>query len=151
MEKQTPKIAEIKVSYHPQMADKPTIIRSIDAYMLFMEHFPKDTISLQEMVYAMYLNRANKVIGITAISLGGITGTVADVRLILSIALKTAATGVILAHNHPSGSLNPSRADIELTKKLKEAANYMEIDLLDHLILAPVEGRYYSLVDNNEI
>ena len=76
-------------------------------------------------------------------STGGITGTVVDIRLLLSVALKTAATGIILAHNHPSGNLKPSEADKELTSKIKKASEYMDIKLLDHLIIAP-EGKYLS-------
>jgi DNA repair protein RadC len=69
-------------------------------------------------------------------STGGITGTVVDIRLLLSVALKTAATGIILAHNHPSGNLKPSEADKELTNKIKKASEYMDIKLLDHLIIS---------------
>jgi DNA repair protein RadC len=147
MKKQTTTIAEISVNYNPSNADKPTIICSIDAYVLFLDFFPKETISLQESFVAMYLNRANRVIGIYLASTGGITGTVADVRLILSVALKTAATGIMLAHNHPSGSLKPSGADIELTNKIKEAAKFMDINVLDRMILSPEDGKYYSFAD----
>jgi DNA repair protein RadC len=66
----------------------------------------------------------------------GITGTVVDIRLLLSVALKTAATGIILAHNHPSGNLKPSEADKELTNKIKKASEYTDIKLLDHLIIS---------------
>ncbi len=92
---------------------------------------------------AMYLNRSNRVIGVYHMSTGGITGTVVDIRLLLSVALKTAATGIILAHNHPSGNLKPSEADKELTNKIKKASEYMDIKLLDHLIIAQ-EGKYFS-------
>ena len=95
----------------------------------------------------MYLNRSNRVLGVYPVSLGGITGTIADIRLILSVALKIVATCIVLAHNHPSGSLKPSRADIELTSKIKEAAKYMHITLMDHLILSPEEDQYLSFAD----
>ena len=93
-----------------------------------------------------YLNRANRLIGIYELSKGGITGTVADPRLVLSVALKCAATGIILAHNHPSGNLQTSTADEEITKKIKKACEYLDIKLLDHLIIVP-EGKYLSFTE----
>jgi DNA repair protein RadC len=78
-------------------------------------------------------------------TIGGIFATIADVRIIFATALKCVATGLILAHNHPSGSLQPSKADRELTKKIKEVGKFLDIQLLDHLIITP-EG-YYSFAD----
>ena len=83
------------------------------------------------------------------LSKGGITGTIADVRLILSVALKTLATGLILAHNHPSGNLKPSEADIQLTQKVKDAAKLMDIEVLDHMILS--SNGYFSFTDDGII
>ena len=85
------------------------------------------------------------MIGSYQLSKGGITGTIADVRLILSVALKTLATGLILAHNHPSGNLKPSEADIQLTQKVKDAAKLLDIEVMDHIIISS-EG-YYSFMD----
>ena len=82
--------------------------------------------------------------------MGGITGTVADIRLILAVALKSAATGIVLAHNHPSGNVKPSAADLELTKKIKDAAAVMDIRLLDHIIISPW-GEYFSFADEGMI
>lgn len=140
-------IAEIKVSYVPAKSEKPKISSSMDALKIFQDFFPSDTIQLQEHFMVMYLNQANKVIGIYPVSIGGITGTVADTRLILGVALKTAAVGIILAHNHPSGNLKPSRVDEDLTRRIKEAAQYMDIKVLDHLIMGPVDDGYYSFAD----
>ena len=95
------------------------------------------------------LNRASKVIVSYQLSKGGITGTIADVRLILSVALKTLATGLILAHNHPSGNLKPSEADIQLTQKVKDAAKLMDIEVLDHMILS--SNGYFSFTDDGII
>jgi DNA repair protein RadC len=81
---------------------------------------PAKTISLQERFVAMYLNRSNRVIGVYSLSVGGITGTVVDIRLLLSVALKIAATGMIMCHNHPSGNMQPSAADKTLPKRLKK-------------------------------
>lgn len=139
-------VAEIQVSYRPTAVNKQTVTDSHDAFTILREFFSPDTIALQEQVYALYLNNANQVLGVYGASLGGITGTVCDIRLILSVALRVAATGVIICHNHPSGTLKPSRQDEELTRKLREAAKFMDIKLLDHLILSP-DGSYYSFAD----
>lgn len=97
----------------------------------------------------MLLNRANKVPGIAQISQGGISGTVTDVRIILQYTLKANATGIILCHNHTSGNVHPSEADIMITSKLKEAAMIHDVTLLDHLILT--NDGYYSLADSGYI
>ena len=98
-----------------------------------------------EVFAILFLNRANKVNHFEIISEGGITGTVADPRVILRKALEEDAVNIILCHNHPSGSLKPSRADEELTKKIKEAARFFDITVLDHLIVS--EAGYYSFAD----
>lgn len=140
------KISEITVQYKPAKANRPKIISSSEALSIIRSFFSEDTIELQEQFIAMYLNRANRVIGVYKVSVGGITGTVADPRLILSVALKSAATSIILAHNHPSGNLKPSRADLELTTKIKTAAQLMDITVLDHLIVTSDEG-FLSFAD----
>ena len=140
------KVAEITVSYKPCKAHKPLIKSSDDAYFHLLKFFPEDTIALYETFVVGYLNRVNRLIGIYELSKGGITGTVADPRLILSVALKCAATGIILAHNHPSGNLQPSIADKEITQKIKNACEYLDIKLLDHLIIVP-EGKYFSFTE----
>ena len=142
----TETLSEIHVSYKPGLCSSTTTINnSQNAYEIFKSLFPADTISLQEQFVVLYLNRANKVIGSYQLSKGGITGTIADVRLILSVALKTLATGLILAHNHPSGNLKPSEADIQLTQKVKDAAKLMDIEVLDHMILS--SNGYFSFTD----
>jgi DNA repair protein RadC len=151
MEKTNNKVTEISVSYTPSKAEKPAIASSADAYAMFLEFFPKDTIALQEHFMVMYLNHSNKVLGIYPVSSGGMTGTVADIRLILAVALKTAATGILLAHNHPSGNIKPSRTDIALTVKVREAAKLMDIKLMDHFIISPQKGTYYSFADEGEL
>lgn len=145
----TETLSEIHVSYKPGLSSSKTINNSKEAFEILKSLFPADTMSLQEQFVVLYLNRANKVIGSYQLSKGGLTGTVADVRLILSVALKTLATGLIIAHNHPSGNLTPSEADIHLTKKVKKAAMYMDIEVLDHMILS-CEG-YYSFTDERNI
>lgn len=98
-----------------------------------------------EVFAVLFLNRANKINHFEIVSEGGITGTVADPRIILRKALEEDAVSIILCHNHPSGSLKPSRADEELTKKIKEAARYFDITVLDHLIVS--ETGYFSFAD----
>jgi DNA repair protein RadC len=136
-------LAEITVSYRPTRTHKPVITSSLDAYNHLKSFFPEDTIALHETFVVGYLNRSNRLIGVYILSKGGITGTVADPRLVLSVALKTAATGIILVHNHPSGSLQASEADKDITQKIKKGGELLDIKLLDHLILVP-EGKYLS-------
>jgi DNA repair protein RadC len=132
-----PGVAEISVSYKPSKAHKPLIKSSEDVYFHLLKFFPEDTIALHETFVVGYLNRANKLIGVYEVSKGGMTSTVVDIRLILSVALKSAATGIILAHNHPSGNLQPSDADKKMTGRINEACKLMDIKLLDHLIFSP--------------
>jgi len=93
----------------------------------------------------LFLNRANKIISFQIISTGGLTGTVADPRVILKKAIEQEATSIVLSHNHPSGSLKPSRADEELTQKIRLAATYLDIKVVDHIIVSD-EG-YFSFAD----
>lgn len=98
-----------------------------------------------EEFWIIYLNNSNKVIQKNQLSKGGITGTLVDVRLALKTALEVSATGIILAHNHPSGTLKPSEADKQITNKLKTAAQSLDIKVLDHLIIT--EKAYFSFAD----
>jgi DNA repair protein RadC len=98
-----------------------------------------------EVFYIILLNRANKIMGNQLISTGGISGTVVDARLIFKYAIEKLASYIILVHNHPSGNLRPSDADIKLTQNLKSAGKFMEIPVLDHLILS--NTAYFSFAD----
>jgi len=102
-----------------------------------------------EEFWIIYLNNSNKIIQKNQLSKGGITGTLVDVRLVLKTALEVGATGLILAHNHPSGTLKPSDADKQITNKLKLAAQNLDIKVLDHLIIT--ENAYFSFADENLI
>jgi len=102
-----------------------------------------------EIFAVVFLNRANRIIHFEVVSSGGITGTVADPRIILKKALEEEAVGLILCHNHPSGNLRPSRADEELTIKIREAARFFDIRVLDHVIVSH-EG-YFSFADEGMI
>lgn len=125
-----------------ELPEKPVIRGSRDTHGYI---YPYLASLPHEEFYVLYLNRANKVICHKQISSGGISGTVADVRIILRHALEQLASHIIAVHNHPSGNLKPSDADIRLTRQLKEAAKLMDIHLLDHLIIA--EKSYYSFAD----
>ena len=140
------RVAEISVSYRPAISCKPIVVRSQDAYALIKPFFHDDTIGVQESFMVMYLNRANRVLGIYPMATGGITGCIGDIRIILSVALKSLATSIIIAHNHPSGNLKPSRADEDITQKVKAAAALMDIRLADHIILAEGEA-FFSFAD----
>lgn len=102
-----------------------------------------------EQFWVLYLNNANKVLSKQKISDGGMTATVVDVRLILKRALELNATALILCHNHPSGTLIPSKADAVITDKIKKAAQYMDIQVLDHLIVT--DQSYFSFADQGRI
>jgi DNA repair protein RadC len=140
------RVAEIEISYHPAIkpSKRISVSSSADAERVFRRIWCKP-VELRECFYALFLNRANKVLGYYLVSVGGITGTVVDPRCIFQAALKASATGILLAYNHPSGNPTPSDADIELTRKIKEAGDILEIKLLDHIILLP-EG-YTSMAD----
>lgn len=99
-----------------------------------------------EEFWILYLNNSNKVIHKSQLSKGGITGTVVDIRLIFKTAFEHNAVSIILTHNHPSGKLLASEADVQITKKIKEASRYLEITVLDHVIIT--ENGYYSFNDN---
>ena len=149
--KEIEKVAEIKVTYRPAISAKPIIRSSLDAYQVLKEFFEENTIGLQEQFVVLYMNRSNRVLGVFPVSKGGITGCLVDVRLILSVALTTATTGIMLAHNHPSGNLKPSRSDEEITLKIKEGCKYFDISVLDHIILSPIERQYFSFADEGLI
>lgn len=102
-----------------------------------------------EEFWILFLNRSNRVINRMKLSQGGISGTVTDVRLVMKRAIEYLASGIILCHNHPSGNLNPSESDSNITRKIKEAGNLMDIQLLDHLIISDKD--YYSFADNGLI
>lgn len=145
------KISEIKLYYKPRKTVTPRITCSEDAYKQVIKFYDKNTIALQEQFIIVYLNRANTVLGAHKLFTGGLTGTVADIRLIMGIALKSLACGIIISHNHPSGQLTPSEADRTLTSKVAKACEIMDIKLFDHIIVSPSEGSFYSFADEGEL
>ncbi len=125
-----------------EVQDKPKISSSKDAFDLL---FGDLTDLPHEEFWVLLLNRAHRVVKKKRISEGGVSGTVADPKIIFKMALEELASGIIVAHNHPSGNMTASQSDIDLTKKLKEAGKFLEIQLLDHLILCG--QKYFSFAD----
>jgi DNA repair protein RadC len=122
--------------------EKPLVKDSKTAFILFQKELGDLN---YENFCVLLLNRANKVLKTVRISDGGITGTVVDQRKVFKVALDNNATSIILGHNHPSGQLTPSTADIELTKKMKAAGETLDLPVLDHIIVG--DGNYYSFAD----
>lgn len=125
---------------------RPKIGGSQDA---FSEIYPVMADLPHEEFWLILLNRANEVITKNNLSKGGVSGTVVDAKIIFKMATEHLASAIILVHNHPSGNLRPSQADISLTNKLKEAGNILEIPVLDHLIIG--NGKYYSFKDEGRL
>ena len=142
------KVNEISIKYQGnfKISQAPKISSSVNAAELLYNTWNKDQIGLKETFKVMLLNNANKVKGIFEVSTGGITGTLVDLRILFAVILKSLSCGVILAHNHPSGTLQPSEADKRLTQKIIKAAELLDIKVLDHLILTP-DGNYVSFAD----
>ena len=143
--------SEIYIKYEPKVRplSRPKIQSPEDAYLQCLYFLGLDNLTIKEEAVVLFLNRGNRVLGGYKVSSGGITATVVDIRIILAIALKCLASGIILAHTHPSGEINPSHADKVLTLKLKEASKMMDISLLDHLIIT--SESYYSFADEGVI
>ena len=117
----------------------------------YIRQFYADDIEIFESMFILLLNNANMTIGYAKISQGGITGTLVDVKIVCKYALDSLAMGIILAHNHPSGTLRPSEADKSITQKVKQALDLIDVKILDHIILAPgtdlFENPYFSFAD----
>jgi len=143
------KVAEIEVSYSSSNDEIVKITKSQDAYDLVLTHWNLNTIELQEEVKLILLNRANIVLGIHNLSKGGISQSIVDIKLVLSIALKCNASSIIMAHNHPSGNLKYSKSDKNITSKLKESCRIVDLVLFDHLIIT--KNGYYSFADENNL
>ncbi|MFP4059617.1 MAG: RadC family protein [Bacteroidales bacterium] len=140
-------IAEVKISYSTNIKanERLQIKCSGDAYEIFASNWNK-SIEHTETMMLLILNRANRVLGITTLSQGGTAGCLVDVKIIMQYAIKANATSMVLAHNHPSGSRQPSDADLKITRKVKSACEILDLSLLDHIILTPFDG-YTSFAD----
>lgn len=142
-------VAEISVSYSTNQADKIKITNCRDTFDFIITNWNLDIIEFQEECKIVLVNRANFVLGIYELSKGGISGTVVDIRIILSVALKCNASGIILVHNHPSGNIIPSEADKQITKKLLNACKLLDLVLIDHFIIC--RNTFFSFKQEGEI
>jgi len=139
-------IEEVKLTYKNKLRahERPKISCPEDAYKVFLESWDHDQIELLEECKAMFLDRQLRLMSIASISKGGLSGTVVDLRLVFAMALKRRANSLILAHNHPSGNLKPSQADIDLTRQFQKAGEILQLPVEDHLIVT-TEG-YTSIL-----
>lgn len=128
-------VNEIKLSYSRKGNYERSISSSVDAVEIFREHFDAEEMDYRESFFALYLNQANKVLGIKKISEYGISSTLVDFRIVMQAARLCNASGIIVAHNHPSGNLKPSSCDIKMTNQINDAAKIMGMPLLDYIIL----------------
>ncbi|WP_448635253.1 JAB domain-containing protein [Pedobacter panaciterrae] len=144
-------VSEISVSYQPKFkaSERPRVTSSQEAYKVLINNWDMQKIHFQEQFYVLMLNSDGRVIGIALISTGGKAATIADPKIIFSIALKAQATSIILAHNHPSENLKPSHADLNLTRRMVEAGKFLDLMVVDHLIVTS-EG-FYSFGDEGLI
>jgi DNA repair protein RadC len=115
----------------------------------YIRQFYGDDLEIFESFFILLLNRANETIGYAKISQGGIVGTIVDKKIILKYVVESLASGVILAHNHPSGNINPSEADLRITREIKELCNLIDSPVLDHVILTA--DSFYSFADNGKL
>ena len=142
-------IAEIKISYShivkPSNQIKVTSSQDVYNYVLPLW----SDIDYRESFAILLLSRSMKILGLSWISLGGISGTVVDPKIIFQTALKASASSLILCHNHPSGNPTPSDADLKITTKIKEGGKLLDIDVMDHLILT--SENYFSLADEGRM
>ena len=134
------RISKTKSQKRKQLTSSQDAFNLLHSKLAYLDH---------ECFYIILLNRNNRVVGINRISQGGVTGTVVDPKIIFRKALSHKATAIILAHNHPSGNLNPSDQDIQITGKLIKAGKHLDIQVLDHLIIS--EQGYYSFADEGKM
>jgi len=144
-------ISQIELTYKPLIRKQKRIKinNSQDAFKAVLSNWNKNTLELHEEFKVLLLNRANEVLGIHTVSKGGITATVVDIRILFAVALKSASTSLILVHNHPSGNLKPSEADKRLYEKVKKASKYLDIQVLDNMIIT--NDNFYSFADRRMI
>ena len=146
-------VSEVELIYKTNIkpSERIKIEDSKKVYEVLKTVYNYNTIEHKESFYAMYLNRANKILAVILISEGGTSACLVDVKIIFQAALKLNASAIILSHNHPSGQLQPSSADIQITNKVKEAAKLLEMQVVEHIIVTPEDDKYYSFADNGQI
>ncbi len=152
MTKNIIQISEVKLTYQSKVksSDRIKISGSLDAFNVFYDNWDHTIIEHIEEFKILLLNRANRILGLASLFKGGGSGTVIDQKIIFQFSLKANAHQIILAHNHPSGNLNPSEADKSITKKIKSGAELLNITLIDHLIISP-DKCFHSFADEGEL
>ena len=140
-------VTEVELIYRNKVDpfDRPTVTSSNHAYDVLINAWDMNRIELVEEFYILLLDRNNHCLGLSRVSQGGISSCLIDPKIVFATSLKSRASGIVLAHNHPSGNLQPSKADIDLTHKLKAGGKLLEIGVMDHLIVTP--HRYLSFAD----
>lgn len=150
-EMQINNVAEIQLMYSAKykVSEMPKICSSFDAFKVLQNFWPVQRIEYQEDFFFLILNRANKVIGICNLSTGGTSATVVDLKIMFAVALKAGAGALIMAHNHPTGEFEPSNADIQLTNRAVEVGKFLDMPVLDHVIIS--KYGYYSMADQGRM
>ena len=149
MKIQKSEMPEISLKYSTNGTVKTKIKNAMEAHSLFLSLFDPDTLEYKEMAIVLFLNRANHVLGWMKLSEGGTSSTVIDSKIIFATALKCNASAIILSHNHPSGTIEPSNQDIVVTESITKFGNLIDIKLLDHVIITKTS--FYSFADNGRI
>lgn len=146
------KVCDVKLTYNTKIksSERPVMVQAADVYKLLIDYvYDKDIIQYKECLKLILLNKAGKLLGVAHISEGGINETSADIRIIMQAAILGNASNIILAHNHPSGSLKPSAQDDLVTMNLRKAAKLFNITVLDHIIVT--DSGYYSYQDEGRV
>ncbi len=142
-------VSEISVSYSRTYKRKIKVTGADSAHKTLRKMWDTNLLNIQEQFCVLFLNNSNEVVGFRCLSSGTLTASLVDFKILFGLACKSLSSAIIIAHNHPSGKLQPSQGDINVTKKIKEAGNMLDIKLLDHIILT--QNDYYSLNDNHLI
>lgn len=143
-------VHEVRLAYTPPKGKKgPILTSSRETYAVLSTLYPEESIQHYEQFVVLFLNRRNEVLGYKVISQGGLAATVVDARIVFQAAILSNASSIILSHNHPSGNLQPSGSDVEITKNLKAAGELLEIKVLDHVIVT--SDGYFSFADEGKL
>ena len=147
LQKDWNKVSEVELIYKSKVkaSQRPQLKSVVDVYEFLLQNWDQNRIELVEQFKVILLNRNHRVLGIYALSTGGVSGTVVDPKLIFTAALKLNASSLIIAHNHPSGNQQPSETDKRITQKIKEGGALLDIQLLDHIIVTTED--YFSFAN----
>lgn len=139
-------IAEVKLKYHPKRSEL-MVTNSIEAANIAFEHvFDEDTIGHKESFYVILTDQGSHVLGFSEIAVGGVSRLYVDIRILMQTVLLSNASGIVVVHNHPSGTMIPSKEDDDTTRRIKDACSIFGVRMMDHIIVTPYR-RYYSYAD----